>query len=261
MMVFPLLFFVLFLLKLVHSAEADGEFQSLEVVGGVVLFVRGGFRGAAQRVSNVIFAVRQRFVCSGGVLVPGHAGFGLLAVLIVRIAHSSSDSKGVLWVKWQNRSAFGAPVRVLRFLFRGEVETIVGGVEEVGAALDTVLADAEVGVDGVGAHDPRRQLFGCHLAEVFKVCFGALFQLEALPGFFIGGGTIAVGGALRGGTGQCGLQSGHFADVAHTLCSSCSSRAFSAAFSARSDSMQTVLRSILRARPSNALAKAQGFSP
>lgn len=102
---------------------------------------------------------------------------------------------------------------VLGLLFGGEVEALIGFVEEVGAAFEAFLAAADVRIDGVGAHDPLRQLLGVHFAEVFQVCFGALFQPEALLGLFLGGGAVAIGGALRGGAGQHGLHSGHFADV------------------------------------------------
>ena len=89
----------------------------------------------------------------------------------------------------------------LCLLFGVEVEAIIRGVEEVGAAFDAILVEAEVGIGGVGAHDPLRQLLGRHLAEVFKVCFEVLFQLKALLGFGIGSCTIAVGGTLRRGAG------------------------------------------------------------
>lgn len=100
---------------------------------------------------------------------------------------------------------------VLFLLFVVQVKAVIVGVEEVGAAFDAILVEAEVGVGGVGTHDPLRQLLGRHLAEVFKVCFGALFHLEALLGRLFseriaaigtGGGLVADGvPALRSGVG------------------------------------------------------------
>lgn len=82
------------------------------------------------------------------------------------------------------------------------VALMVGGVEEVGAAFQAFLTAAEVGVHGVGAHDPLRKLFVGHLTEAVEVCLGWLFQPEVLGGFFVHGGAVGVCGTdLAAGSG------------------------------------------------------------